>query len=216
MKKFLSVVCLAALFVGCGSEANAEQCPSWQTSRDRSGVNLITLQSNDDIIIKNMTINRGNCSYKNKFLIFYELDLSKVAIKEQREEVEAHNKWLKTAKKYKNGFPMIAFKDGSTLVDLLEQNNALSGTALMLSAMSGNAVPFLSTFGTSKKKTEDEKMFEKLDELSKGAFITNSYLMGETFSFGERISFSIDCNYKDVIEVRLETNLGECVLPINR
>ena len=52
MKKLLSVVCLATLFVGCGSEANAAKCPSWRAESQDDMSAVLTIRSNDDIAIK--------------------------------------------------------------------------------------------------------------------------------------------------------------------
>ena len=61
MKKFLSVVCLATLFIGCGSEANAAKCPSWRAESQDDMSAVLTIRSNDDIVIKKVIVNRGNC-----------------------------------------------------------------------------------------------------------------------------------------------------------
>lgn len=66
MKKFLSVVCLVALFVGCGSEANADSCPdiSMQLRGDRGNISQLSLLSKEDgLKVNNLIINRGNCKY---------------------------------------------------------------------------------------------------------------------------------------------------------
>nr|WP_321309413.1 hypothetical protein [uncultured Campylobacter sp.] len=74
MKKFLSVVCLAALFVGCGSEANADSCPDIEIqigsgpkycfNGGRNQTHCVIIQSKeDDLQINNLIINRGNCNY---------------------------------------------------------------------------------------------------------------------------------------------------------
>ena len=74
MKKFLSVVCLAALFVGCGSEANADSCPDIEIqigsgpkycfNGGNNRTNCVIIQSKEDNLqINNLIINRGNCNY---------------------------------------------------------------------------------------------------------------------------------------------------------
>lgn len=74
MKKFLSVVCLATLFVGCGNEANADSCPDIEIqigsgpkycfNGGRNQTHCVIIQSKeDDLQINNLIINRGNCNY---------------------------------------------------------------------------------------------------------------------------------------------------------
>lgn len=73
MKKFLSVVCLAVLFVGCGSEANADSCPNIEVQigsgskycfNGSNRANCVVVQSKEDNLqINNLIINRGNCGY---------------------------------------------------------------------------------------------------------------------------------------------------------
>lgn len=74
MKKFLSVVCLAALFVGCGSEANADSCPDigiqigsgpkYCFNGGGNQTHCVIIQSKEDNLqINNLIINRGNCGY---------------------------------------------------------------------------------------------------------------------------------------------------------
>ena len=74
MKKFLSVVCLAALFVGCGSEANADSCPDigiqigsgpkYCFNGGGNQTHCVIIQSKEDNLqINNLIINRGNCNY---------------------------------------------------------------------------------------------------------------------------------------------------------
>ena len=70
MKKFLSVVCLAALY-GCG--ANADSCPNIEVQvgsgsktcfNGSNRANCVVVQSKEDNLqINNLIINRGNCGY---------------------------------------------------------------------------------------------------------------------------------------------------------
>ena len=71
MKKFLSVVCLAALY-GCG--ANADSCPNIEVqigsgpkycfNGGNNRTNCVVVQSKEDNLqINNLIINRGNCGY---------------------------------------------------------------------------------------------------------------------------------------------------------
>lgn len=145
MKNFLSVVCLVALFIGCGNEANAAKCPSWKSHYKRHldmNAPLLEITSNDDIVIKNITINRGNCSYAQMSVGSFN-------------KKEKLNK-LGPAKGYK----------------LLEKGGF---------------------------KREDDKYGDGLD-----------------LKFGESFVLFIECKPDQVLEVKLETNLGECVLPKNR
>lgn len=212
MKKVLSMVCLAVL---CSGMANAAQCPSWQTYNHKLFGPILELQSRDDIIIKNMIINRGNCSYTKKLLGFTELDPSNAVSEAQKQEILAHNKWVKNTKKDENGYPTLVCKDGSCNVGFRETIMFFQDTTNTIYNLlvNGGAIPYMLSFGTNEK-TEDEKLvINEYDELSNGAFVTHDYLIGKTFKFSEKITFVLGCDINDVLEVKLETNLGECVIP---
>lgn len=152
MKKFLSVVCLATLFVGCGSEANAAKCPSWRAESEDNMSALLTIRSNDDIVIKKVIVNRGNCE------VMLQQDLEK----------NMENLFQEALKTKGKRFAVMTFTTGNV--------------EAIWSYLKGREFPF--------------KEFE--------------------LKFGQSKGFIAFCASRDILEVKIETNLGECVLPINR
>ncbi|MDD7703619.1 hypothetical protein [Campylobacter sp.] len=152
MKKFLSVVCLAALFVGCGSEANAAKCPSWRAESQDDMSATLTIRSNDDIVIKKVIVNRGNCE----------------VMLQQDVEKNMENLFQEALKTKGKRFATMTFLTGNV--------------EAIWSYVKGREFPF--------------KEFE--------------------LKFGQSKGFIAFCASRDILEVKIETNLGECVLPINR
>ena len=152
MKKFLSVVCLATLFVGCGSEANAAKCPSWRAESQDDMSAVLTIRSNDDIVIKKVIVNRGNCE----------------VMLQQDAEKNMENLFQEALKTKGKRFAVMTFTTGNV--------------EAIWSYVKGREFPF--------------KEFE--------------------LKFGQSKGFFAFCASKDILEVKIETNLGECVLPINR
>ena len=152
MKKFLSVVCLATLFVGCGSEANAAKCPSWRAESQDDMSAVLTIRSNDDIVIKKVIVNRGNCE------VMLQQDLEK----------NMENLFQEALKTKGKRFAVMTFTTGNV--------------EAIWSYVKGREFPF--------------KEFE--------------------LKFGQSKGFITFCASRDILEVKIETNLGECVLPINR
>ncbi|MCI7247925.1 MAG: hypothetical protein MR481_08420 [Campylobacter sp.] len=152
MKKFLSVVCLATLFVGCGSEANAAKCPSWRAESQDDMSATLTIRSNDDIVIKKVIVNRGNCE----------------VMLQQDVEKNMENLFQEALKTKGRRFATMTFLTGNV--------------EAIWSYVKGREFPF--------------KEFE--------------------LKFGQSKGFIAFCASRDILEVKIETNLGECVLPINR
>ena len=152
MKKFLSVVCLATLFVGCGSEANAAKCPSWRAESQDDMSATLTIRSNDDIVIKKVIVNRGNCE----------------VMLQQDVEKNMENLFQEALKTKGRRFATMTFLTGNA--------------EAIWSYVKGREFPF--------------KEFE--------------------LKFGQSKGFIAFCASRDILEVKIETNLGECVLPINR
>lgn len=152
MKKFLSVVCLATLFVGCGSEANAAKCPSWRAESQDDMSAVLTIRSNDDIVIKKVIVNRGNCE----------------VMLQQDAEKNMENLFQEALKTKGKRFATMTFLTGNA--------------EAIWSYVKGREFPF--------------KEFE--------------------LKFGQSKGFIAFCASRDILEVKIETNLGECVLPINR
>ena len=152
MKKFLSVVCLATLFVGCGSEANAAKCPSWRAESQDDMSAVLTIRSNDDIVIKKVIVNRGNCE----------------VMLQQDAEKNMENLFQEALKTKGKRFAAMTFLTGNA--------------EAIWSYVKGREFPF--------------KEFE--------------------LKFGQSKGFFAFCASRDILEVKIETNLGECVLPINR
>lgn len=152
MKKFLSVACLAALFVGCGSEANAAKCPSWRAESQDNMSATLTIRSNDDIVIKKVIVNRGNCE----------------VMLQQDVEKNMENLFQEALKTKGRRFATMTFLTGNV--------------EAIWSYVKGREFPF--------------KEFE--------------------LKFGQSKGFIAFCASRDILEVKIETNLGECVLPINR
>ena len=151
MKKFLSVACLAALFVGCGSEANAAKCPSWRAESQDDMSAVLTIRSNDDIVIKKVIVNRGNCE----------------VMLQQDVEKNMENLFQEALKTKGRRFATMTFLTGNV--------------EAIWSYVKGREFPF--------------KEFE--------------------LKFGQSKGFFTFCASRDILEVKIETNLGECVLPIN-
>ena len=152
MKKFLSVVCLATLFIGCGSEANAAKCPSWRAESQDDMSAVLTIRSNDDIVIKKVIVNRGNCE----------------VMLQQDAEKNMENLFQEALKTKGKRFATMTFLTGNA--------------EAIWSYVKGREFPF--------------KEFE--------------------LKFGQSKGFFAFCASRDILEVKIETNLGECVLPINR
>lgn len=151
MKKLLSVVCLATLFVGCGSEANAAKCPSWRAESQDDMSATLTIRSNDDIVIKKVIVNRGNCE----------------VMLQQDVEKNMENLFQEALKTKGRRFATMTFLTGNV--------------EAIWSYVKGREFPF--------------KEFE--------------------LKFGQSKGFIAFCASRDILEVKIETNLGECVLPIN-
>ena len=152
MKKLLSVVCLATLFIGCGSEANAAKCPSWRAESQDDMSAVLTIRSNDDIVIKKVIVNRGNCE----------------VMLQQDVEKNMENLFQEALKTKGKRFATMTFLTGNV--------------EAIWSYVKGREFPF--------------KEFE--------------------LKFGQSKGFIAFCASRDILEVKIETNLGECVLPINR
>ena len=152
MKKLLSVVCLATLFIGCGSEANAAKCPSWRAESQDDMSAVLTIRSNDDIVIKKVIVNRGNCE----------------VMLQQDVEKNMENLFQEALKTKGKRFAAMTFLTGNA--------------EAIWSYVKGREFPF--------------KEFE--------------------LKFGQSKGFIAFCASRDILEVKIETNLGECVLPINR
>ena len=151
MKKLLSVVCLATLFIGCGSEANAAKCPSWRAESQDDMSAVLTIRSNDDIVIKKVIVNRGNC----------EVMLG------QDVEKNMENLFQEALKTKGKRFAAMTFLTGNT--------------EAVLSYIKGREFPF--------------KEFE--------------------LKFGQSKGFFTFCASRDILEVKIETNLGECLIKSN-
>ena len=151
MKKFLSVVCIATLFVGCGSEANAAKCPSWRAESQDDMSAVLTIRSNDDIVIKKVIVNRGNC----------EVMLG------QDVEKNMENLFQEALKTKGKRFAAMTFLTGNA--------------EAIWSYVKGREFPF--------------KEFE--------------------LKFGQSKGFIAFCASRDILEVKIETNLGECLIKSN-
>lgn len=169
---------------------NAQECPVWSAEKNKyDDTSALWIESNKDIVIKNIVINGGECAYINKHFMCDgggPCDVKSAVNETQKSEFMAHNKWLK-----------VTNKDGENYWRNKKGEEVFMDRDLY-------------TYGIKEKKTEDELELETLDEISKGAFITHGYLAGETLKRGDKAYFQIKCDYKDVKEVNIETSDGKC------
>lgn len=179
MKK--SLVLLAASF-----SLLFAQCP--QIDRDRSGAiatNELKFYIKDDIVIKAIEIN--TCSYlKATIYPTQKLELNEAQSEEQKAQWRHHNEWVELAPKDENGEPLLLRKDGEK-----------------------SDLDMLYVYGNPNEKSQSQKEFEALDELSKGAFKSENNF--RAYKKGEVATFLLDCEGAELTSIYLETSTGQCV-----